>query len=52
MTDDYSGWQWANVDPYKGSTPYPPEELREIKVPTLVLVGELNLQYYHLKKIM
>jgi len=47
MVDDYSGWHWENDDPDEGITPYPPERLSEIQVPTLILVGELNPQDYH-----
>ena len=48
MIDDYSGWQWGNDDPYVGIPPFPPERLSEIKVPTLILVGELDPPDYHL----
>ena len=47
MIDDYSGWHWENNDPYVGITPYPPEKLSEINTPTLIIVGELNPQDYH-----
>lgn len=46
MIDDYSGWQWENNDPYTGIAPYPPEILSKIKVPVLIIVGELDLPDY------
>ena len=47
MIEDYSGWHWMNDDPHIGFVGYPLEHLREIKVPTLILVGELNPSIYH-----
>ncbi len=47
LIEDYSGWHWANDDPHVGFAGYPLERLREIKVPTLILVGELNPSIYH-----
>jgi pimeloyl-ACP methyl ester carboxylesterase len=43
MIDRYSGWHWGHKDP--GSAPAPPvaESLRSISIPTLVLVGELDI---------
>ncbi|MFY9153336.1 MAG: alpha/beta hydrolase [Prolixibacteraceae bacterium] len=46
MIDDYSGWQWVNNDPYIGIAPYSPEILSKIQVPTLIIVGELDLTDY------
>jgi pimeloyl-ACP methyl ester carboxylesterase len=48
MIGDYSGWHWENDDPCKRIKPYPPERLNDIKVPTLILVGELNPKDYHI----
>ena len=48
MIDDYSGWQWKSDDPYIGIKPYPPERLSDIKTPTLIIVGELDPEYYHM----
>ncbi len=47
MIEDYSGWHWANDDPHIGFVGYLLERLREIKVPALILVGELNPRIYH-----
>ena len=47
MIEDYSGWHWVNDDPHIGFAGYPLERLQEIKVPTLILVGELNPSIYH-----
>ena len=47
MIDDYSGWHWIHNDPCNYPKPFPPERLKEIKVPTLILVGELNPKIYH-----
>lgn len=47
MIADYSAWHWVNNDPDKGITPYPRERLSNIKVPTLIIVGELNPPDYH-----
>jgi pimeloyl-ACP methyl ester carboxylesterase len=47
MIDDYSGWHWVNADPGLLPEPYPIEKLSEIKVPTLIIVGELNPRDYH-----
>jgi len=47
MIEDYSGWHWANNDPCNYPALFSPERLKEIKVPTLILVGELNPKIYH-----
>ena len=47
MIEDYSGWHWVNKDPRTRFTKFLPERLSEIKVPTLILVGELNPKIYH-----
>ncbi len=47
MIEDYSGWHWVNKDPHTSFAKFPPERLKEIKVPTLILVGELNPKIYH-----
>jgi pimeloyl-ACP methyl ester carboxylesterase len=47
MIEDYSGWHWVNDDPHIGFVGYPLERLQEIKVPALIIVGELNPSIYH-----
>lgn len=47
IVSDYSGWAWANDDP--GLLPDPPAAMRveEISVPTLAIVGELDVPDFH-----
>ncbi len=47
MIEDYSGWHWANNDPCNYPAPFSPKRLNEIKVSTLIIVGELNPKIYH-----
>lgn len=47
MIKEYSGWHWINNDPCNYPKPFPPEHLNLIKVPTLILAGELNPKIYH-----
>ena len=47
MIKDYSGWHWTHNDPCIYPKPFPIERLNEIKVATLILVGELNPKIYH-----
>ena len=47
MIEDYSGWHWANDDPCIYPKSFPPTRLSEIKIPTLIIVGELNPKIYH-----
>jgi 3-oxoadipate enol-lactonase len=44
---DYSGWHWTHHDP--GLLPDPPasEHLGEIAVPTLAVIGELDIPDFH-----
>lgn len=44
---DYSGWHWFNSDSRERLDPTALERLEEIKVPTLIIVGEKDLPYYH-----
>lgn len=44
---DYSGWHWLNKDTREKLSPLAKERLREIKNPTLILVGEKDLKYFH-----
>lgn len=47
MVDDYSGWHWLNEDPRIKLDPPASARLNEIKVPTQIILGELDLPYYH-----
>lgn len=47
MVGDYSGWHWANRDPQRGLDPPATERLREITVPTLIVLGERDLPDFH-----
>jgi len=42
MINDYSGWHWQNSDPQKSNPVGTPELLGRIKVPTLIITGELS----------
>jgi 3-oxoadipate enol-lactonase len=39
----YNGWHWMNKNPVKNLTPPSIEQVRKIVVPTLVLVGQLDI---------
>ena len=43
MVDDYSGWHWHNRDTAHAPTPPLAERLGEIRVPTLVITGALDI---------
>ena len=43
MVSDYSGWAWANDDPFQALDPPPIERLGEITAPTLVMAGERDI---------
>jgi 3-oxoadipate enol-lactonase len=45
---DYSGWHFLNKNPVKRASPPANERLGTIAVPTLVMVGELDLAFYNL----
>ncbi len=45
---DYSGWHWLHHDPRIKVVPSAMERLSEIKVPTQIIVGENDLENYHL----
>ncbi|MCA9397457.1 alpha/beta hydrolase [candidate division WWE3 bacterium] len=47
MINNYSGWKWLNDDPRLKLTPSAMERVHEINVPTLILVGEKDLPYFH-----
>ncbi|HCU90193.1 MAG TPA: hypothetical protein DGR97_09625 [Gammaproteobacteria bacterium] len=44
---DYSGWHWLNDNPVKLSHPPAIERLHHIDCPTLVIIGERDLQDFH-----
>ena len=48
MIEEYSGWHWINEDPYQPLDPPAFNQLEKIKVPTLLLIGELNPSSFHL----
>jgi 3-oxoadipate enol-lactonase len=47
MVQDYSGWHWVHTDP--GVAPGPPaiRRLKELRAPTLIVVGEKDLPDFH-----
>ncbi len=47
IVNDYSGWHWLNPDPRTKLNPPATDRLNNIIVPTEVIVGELDLPYYH-----
>jgi pimeloyl-ACP methyl ester carboxylesterase len=47
MVSDYSGWHWKNRDPGRSFKPPAIQRLAEIKVPTLIIVGELDPPDFH-----
>lgn len=47
MISDYSGWHFVNPDPLRSLDPPAIERLQEIKVPTLIIVGERDLPDFH-----
>lgn len=48
MIEDYSGWHWVNENPHQPLDPLAIEQLEKIKSPTLLLIGNLNMSFYHL----
>lgn len=47
MVSDYSGWHWLNEDTRIKLNPSAKDRLGEIKVPTQIILGGLDLAYYH-----
>ena len=47
MVNEYSGWHWLNEDPRIKLDPPAKDRVGEIKVPTQIILGELDLPYYH-----
>jgi pimeloyl-ACP methyl ester carboxylesterase len=48
MVSDYSGWHFVNTDPLRSSVQPAIDRLQEIKVPTLIIVGEHDLADFHM----
>jgi pimeloyl-ACP methyl ester carboxylesterase len=48
MVRAYSGWHWANDNPTRIESPQAVDRLREVRAPTLAIVGELDLPDFHL----
>jgi len=48
IVSDYSGWHWGNADPGRGARPPAVERLDQIRVPTLIVVGERDLPDLHM----
>lgn len=47
IVSDYSGWHLVNTDPLRPLDPPAIERLQEIKVPTLIIVGERDSPDFH-----
>lgn len=47
IVQEYSGWHWLNHEPKERIKPPALQRLNEIKVPTLVAVGQDDLPYFH-----
>jgi 3-oxoadipate enol-lactonase len=47
IVTDYSGWHFVHDNPTRNLTPPANERLAEIRVPTLVILGELDLPFYN-----
>jgi pimeloyl-ACP methyl ester carboxylesterase len=47
ILDEYSGWHWQNENPAVPLEPTPASRLGELRVPALILSGELDTEYNH-----
>jgi pimeloyl-ACP methyl ester carboxylesterase len=47
IISDYSGWHWLNQDTRIKPTPQAVDRLIELKIPVLIMVGQLDLDYFH-----
>jgi pimeloyl-ACP methyl ester carboxylesterase len=47
MLNDYSGWHWLNGKNYEQVISDAKDHLNQINVPTIVGVGEYDLEYFH-----
>ena len=48
MVSDYSGWHFVNTDPLRSLDPPAIDRLQEIRVPTLIIIGERDLPDFHM----
>lgn len=47
IVEGYSGWHWLHRDPQNPASTHARDRLHEITKPTLVIVGEGDLTYFH-----
>lgn len=47
IVEDYSGWHWLNHDPQRSARIRARNQLHEVAKPTLIMVGEGDLTYFH-----
>lgn len=47
VIENYSGWHWLHKDPQIQRKTHALARLREITIPTLIIVGEDDLPYFH-----
>lgn len=47
MIESYSGWHWLHSDLQEPANTHARDRLSQIDVPTLILVGENDLSYFH-----
>lgn len=47
IVSGYSGWHFINKDPVRSLEPPAIERLKEISVPTLIIIGERDLEDFH-----
>ena len=47
IVDNYSGWHWLHHDPQSPANTHARDHLHEITKPTLIVVGEGDLPYFH-----
>lgn len=47
IVEGYSGWHWLRQDPQSPAKTHASDHLHEITKPTLIVVGEYDLTYFH-----
>ncbi len=47
MLDAYTGWYWSNDSPSQNLVPRALDQLEQLRLPVLVIDGELDLDYNH-----